>query len=95
MVRSPEPGSDSNIPSITVDSVCPRPTSPPITGGLKLALSPDELDAQITRQIETEEAFPPELPVKETIGKLALTQPHGYALHHPAAPLLTKYALEG
>ena len=45
--------------------------------------------------IKDEITIPEVLPIKERIGKIGLMWPRTYALNHPAAPLLDRYALKG
>ena len=54
--------------------------------------TPTEINKLIKTTIENEESIPPDIPVKNTIGKFGLMFPTGYALNHNAAPLLLGYA---
>ena len=45
--------------------------------------------------IDSNNLFPPELPVKSAIGKYGLMWPQGIAFAHDAAPLLTSYSEKG
>ena len=45
--------------------------------------------------IDSNNLFPPELPVKSAIGKYGLMWPQGIAFAHDAAPLLTSYSERG
>ena len=61
----------------------------------KLTMTPEELSRDIATTVNTEESFPAELPIKETIGKCQLMHPNTYATNHAAAPLLRGYATQG
>ena len=54
-----------------------------------------EVNDDLKYQLENDENFPKEIPVKEKIGKLKLMNPRTYSLKHPAAPLLKQYADNG
>jgi hypothetical protein len=76
----------------------PLPPPPKLQQVIKpnLAMSKEEESTQISTALLADDSFPPELPVKETIGKSTpLMCPRTYALDHPAIPLLMTYAREG
>ena len=81
------------------DTPTPLPTQEPIplpsTHSTKVALTEREVNRDIREKINREEAFPPELPVKQTVGKLSLMKPQPIARAHPATPLLDQYATQG
>ena len=81
---------------ITAISV-PLPPSPPTTPVPipKLAMNPEEEQAFISKLLNNPSTFPPEVSVKEKIGKLVLMWPRNYALDHPAIPLLFEYTQHG
>ena len=56
-------------------------------------MTPKDVDAEITKALDREESFPDHAPIKDAIGKTMF--PHTYALSHPAAPMLTKWATHG
>ena len=56
-------------------------------------MTPRDVDDEITKALEREESFPTHAPIKDAIGKTML--PRSYALTHPAAPMLKKWALHG
>ena len=57
----------------------------------KVAFTKSEVNRDIRDKINMEEAFPPELPVKDTVGKLSVITPQTYARTHPTTPLLDQY----
>ena len=61
----------------------------------KVAQTPQEAEHELRETLNAEESFPPELPVKQTIGKFSPMKPHLYALNHPTTPLLEEYADKG
>jgi hypothetical protein len=58
-------------------------------------MTPTELKNHINQELNNKDIFPPELPVKEEIGKLGLMWPRTYAEVHKATPLLNSYAEAG
>ena len=61
----------------------------------KIDMSANELRIDIENELKSNDHFPPELPVKEEIGKLGLMWPRTYAEFHRATPLLNSYAKKG
>ena len=53
----------------------------------------EEMNKTIQSQLENSQVFPPEIPVKQEVGKLM--QPQFHACNHPATPLLEQYARDG
>ena len=81
---------DSPTPTITLP---PKPPQIPVQKPkFNPTISPSELRQAINNDLNKNENFPSELPVKQTIGKSNLMQPSDYALHHKATPLLQTYA---
>ena len=80
------------MPSITLHPVPHH--HPPATS---LASTPAEHEVQLKTALHTATSLPPELPIKETIGKpVGLMCPQSpYCGHHPAIPLLNGYASTG
>jgi hypothetical protein len=58
-------------------------------------MNPKELKEHIQQELSNKDIFPPEIPVKEEIGKLGLMWPRTYAEIHDATPLLNSYAESG
>ena len=87
--------------TIPVEKPNPAPTSSPgkvpsrdkIFPTRKLALTPEEVNKEITLALEKEECFPKHAPIKHSIGKTML--PRNFALTHPAANLITEWADNG
>jgi hypothetical protein len=53
------------------------------------------LQKNIEQELKNNENFPPEIAVKDKIGKLGLMWPTNYADFHCAMPLLNSYAKDG
>jgi hypothetical protein len=70
------------------------PIPPPAVSD-KLDMSSKEFHTNIEQELKSNANFPPELPVKEEIGKLGLMWPRTYAEFHRATPLLNSYAKNG
>ena len=61
----------------------------------KLDQTPSESYNDLKRRLRDNDTFPTEIPIQDKIGELKLMQPKGYALTHPATPLLQNYADTG
>ena len=59
------------------------------------AQTKDEIIKSSKQAIKKEVTIPDDLPIKERIGKKGLMWPRTFALKHPAAPLLERYAQQG
>ena len=75
----------------------PLPPLPPATlvPKPKLSMTPEEEHTFISKLLNKTSTFPPEVPFKETIGKLGVMFHRTYALDHPITPLLFDYAQHG
>ena len=95
----PPPTSSSTCPSKVPTSSppqCQMPLPPP-AAPVKLTSTTEEMAAQLHSSLHTSSAIPPELPVKETIGKcLGLMRPQSkFVGSHAAIPLLQQYTMNG
>ena len=70
-------------------AVQPTPPPPPVAPTAK------QLNEHLNLCIATDDCIPSVGPFKTTIGKHGLMWPRSFALHHPAASLLTGYAESG
>lgn len=81
---------------VSLPPLPPAPTGPPLKAPpFDPAMTPEQLDSAITAELEKNENFPDEFPVKQTIGEFELMRPRTFALGHAAAPLLNEYADTG
>ena len=100
-----ETGTLPKLPPTPVDKPVTKPVSAPSPAPSKvpsrdklfpkrnLALTPDEINNEITTALEKEESFPQHAPIKLSIGKTML--PCTYALTHPATELITDWGING
>ena len=98
-----ETGTLPKLPPTPVDKPVTKPVSAPSPAPSKvpsrdklfpkrnLALTPDEINNEITTALEKEESFPQHAPIKLSIGKTML--PCTYALTHPATELITDWGI--
>ena len=80
----------SNSPTATPSA------TPSVTPFFSNAMTTNELRSAIAHEFNDNDGLPPEIPLKETIGKLGLMVPQApHATAHPAYPLLQSYADNG
>jgi hypothetical protein len=79
----------------TTKITLPPPPPPIQVPKPNLAMTKEDKEAYICKELQQEQNFPQELPVKDTISKLGLMWPRTYSLHHEAIPLLLSYAKQG
>ena len=89
-VHPPRDGTEAISPASTIPSSAPTPSPPPI------AMTRKESKEDLEKALKDPTLCPPDIPIKETIGKLHLMKPTlPYAQDHPAIPLLQAYAEDG
>ena len=95
----PPPGISNPRPSPRRLALPPRRTlpAPPPAAPVKFTSTTEEMATQLQSALHTSSALPPEIPVKETIGKcLGLMRPQSqFVGSHAAIPLLQQYAMNG
>ena len=76
----------------------PLPQEVPVqkpTSTHNVAITEAEQLQDIKKVLHDDDLFPPEIPIKETIGKSSLMFPRNQAKDHAAAQMLHAYATEG
>jgi hypothetical protein len=89
------PLKESTKTSNPISQEIPLPPPPQKIVTEDTAMTETQLFNKLKHQLTSDETFPEEVPIQDTVGEFKLMQPRFQALEHAAAPLLLNYATNG